>query len=159
MQISFLKWWLLITLILVGTISAVFLGGLQELYEKDVSRLSFVIIALFFYTSFQFCRTIFNISPKKLMVYIESGWFYSEFCLSIGFFGTVLGFILMLKAFGSLDFEDMGSVQSVIKDLVTGLGIALYTTLTGLAASMLLKLQCFILEKEVEKKLKEEENA
>ena len=57
--------------------------------------------------------------------------------------GTVVGFIMMLGGFFTVDFSDTATLQNLIKDLGSGMSGALYTTLTGLICSALLKVQYF----------------
>ena len=57
---------------------------------------------------------------------------------------------MMLSGFSSIDFENIESVQSLIGEMGYGMSTALATTLVGLIASILLKLQFFLLETEIE---------
>jgi biopolymer transport protein ExbB/TolQ len=66
--------------------------------------------------------------------------------------GTVIGFMLMLSGFSSVNFADVSSVQSLIATLSSGMSTSLSTTLVGLTASVILKLQFFGLEKALEDK-------
>ena len=82
---------------------------------------------------------------------MEIGWFTSDLCLSIGMMGTVIGFIMMLSGFSHVNVEDMSTVQGMIKGLGSGMSTALYTTLTGLICSSLLKIQYFNLSQAIDK--------
>ena len=82
---------------------------------------------------------------------MEVGWFTSDLCLSIGMMGTVIGFIMMLGGFANIDINDMATVQGLIKGLGVGMATALYTTLTGLICSALLKIQYFNLSQAIDK--------
>ena len=83
---------------------------------------------------------------------IESGWLWSDIVLSLGMIGTVIGFMMMLTGFVGIDFSDFDSVQALITKLSAGMATSLSTTLVGLIASVLLKLQFFGLERIVEKR-------
>jgi len=61
--------------------------------------------------------------------------------------GTVIGFITMLAGFANVDLSDSQSAQDLIINLGSGMSTALYTTLSGLICSLLLKVQCFNMEK------------
>ena len=82
---------------------------------------------------------------------MEVGWYTSDLCLSIGMMGTVIGFIMMLGGFANIDINDMATVQGLIKGLGVGMSTALYTTLTGLICSALLKIQYFNLSQAIDK--------
>ena len=88
---------------------------------------------------------------EKIEHLMEVGWFTSDLCLSIGMMGTVIGFIMMLGGFANIDINDMATVQGLIKGLGVGMSTALYTTLTGLICSALLKIQYFNLSQAIDK--------
>ena len=139
------------------------LGLLGTLWEKDATKLSFVLLALFAIMSgwcgYKTWRLSVFIDSKKTEPYLiekiehlmEVGWFTSDLCLSIGMMGTVIGFIMMLGGFANIDINDMATVQGLIKGLGVGMSTALYTTLTGLICSALLKIQYFNLSQAIDK--------
>jgi hypothetical protein len=62
--------------------------------------------------------------------------------MGLGMLGTVIGFLLMLgPAFRGLDAANVQSMQAALGFMAAGMGVALTTTLVGLACSMLLQLQ------------------
>ena len=139
------------------------LGLLGTLWENDATKLSFVLLALFAVMSgwcgYKTWRLSVFIDSKKTEPYLiekiehlmEVGWFTSDLCLSIGMMGTVIGFIMMLGGFANIDINDMATVQGLIKGLGVGMSTALYTTLTGLICSALLKIQYFNLSQAIDK--------
>jgi biopolymer transport protein ExbB/TolQ len=69
-----------------------------------------------------------------------------DILLKLGLTGTVIGFILMLLPIGEIkDFEPQ-IIQQLLSKMSGGMAVALYTTLTGLVTSILLKLQYFLLD-------------
>ena len=89
----------------------------------------------------------------------EFGWFASEICLTLGLIGTVSGFILMLYGvFSDLNVNDTESVQQSLKNMSLGMSTALYTTLVGLTAGLVLKLEYFRLEVHFDNYVKLKEN-
>ena len=139
------------------------LGLLGTLWEKDATKLSFVLLGLFAVMSgwcgYKTWRLSVFIDSNKTEPYLiektehlmEVGWFTSDLCLSIGMMGTVIGFIMMLGGFANIDINDMATVQGLIKGLGVGMSTALYTTLTGLICSALLKIQYFNLSQAIDK--------
>ena len=161
----FLRWWLVFTGILVGLTIFAASDGWSDLWEKDATKLSFVIITMFLFMS-QWCgyKTLLmsrfldrggKIKDEHMIEKVENtmeaGWFTSELCLTIGMAGTVIGFIMMLSGFTKVDVSDTSTIQGLIKSLGTGMSTALYSTLTGLICSALLKIQYFNLSQSVEK--------
>jgi len=47
----FLKWWLVIGLVLVGVVAAFYMDAFQKVWERDLTKLSFVIFGIFVYVS------------------------------------------------------------------------------------------------------------
>ena len=161
----FLRWWLAFTAILVGLTVFTAGGGWTELYANDATKLSFVIASMFLGMS-TWCgyktwllsrfinrgnRTEDDHMIEKVENTMEAGWFTSDLCLTMGMAGTVIGFIMMLSGFTKLDVSDVNTVQGLIKNLGVGMSTALYSTLTGLICSALLKIQYFNLSQAVDK--------
>lgn len=151
---SFLKWWLVFTLIIIGFVFCSYIGVFRVIWEKDASYLSFATLALFFVSSIQIGTSIFNLSSEKDLTKEkyesygrkeEIGWFVSEVCLNLGMLGTIIGFVMMLSGFDGLDISNQKTIQGLLSELGKSMATALYTTLVGLVCGQLLKLQTFIL--------------
>ena len=159
----FLKWWLFLSITLLGTLGLGQQGYLHLLWEGDTTKLSFVLLSIFTvmsgwcgYKTWTLSRFHDNGQTEDYLVekiehLMEVGWFTSDLCLSIGMMGTVIGFIMMLSGFTNIDVKDMSTVQGLIKNLGVGMSTALYTTLTGLVCSALLKIQYFNLSQAIDK--------
>ena len=144
----FLRWWLFFCLtILVATVSYYF-GFFNELYEKDVTRLSFVIIAIYTVASLYVGMLTNNQRiNKEYRTGTNVSWFTSEMLLSLGMIGTVAGFIIMLgDSFDSIDTSNPETLKDALSSMALGMSTALYTTLTGLILSQALKIQLINLE-------------
>ena len=74
------------------------------------------------------------------------GHFISDVLLKLGLLGTIVGFILMLMPVGEVQEFDPSLMQKLLGAMSTGMAVALYTTLTGLITSTLLKLQYHVLD-------------
>lgn len=143
----FLRWWLLFCLSITGAILAYSFGFFEELVNKDMTKISFVILLVYLVTSIYVGYQSFPSS-----YYSESGinfsWFITELLLALGMIGTVTGFILMLgSSFESLDVANIETVKEALTDMALGMSTALYTTLVGLICSQLLKAQLVNVEK------------
>ncbi len=74
------------------------------------------------------------------------GYLAVDVLLKLGLTGTVIGFILMLLPIGEIQDFDPKILQQLLSTMSGGMAVALYTTLTGLISSMLLKFQYFLLD-------------
>ena len=78
---------------------------------------------------------------KRTVGFYEFGWFCSDIMLKLGLIGTVIGFIIMLGSLSDITTFDVTLLQGVLTTMGSGMGVALYTTLTGLISSILLRIQ------------------
>ena len=154
-----LRWWLFISLTLILVFAFYYFGLFAEVWDKDRTKLSFLIMFLFFFTSIHCGKETIKISnalegniSKNEVNNIdwrgnqEIGWFISDFVLTIGMIGTVSGFLLMLTgAFAGVDLTDEVAMKNVLEKMSKGMSTALYTTLFGLICGSLLKIQYFSL--------------
>lgn len=75
------------------------------------------------------------------------GWFVSDALVKLGLLGTIIGFILMLEPVASIENFDVEHLKRALTAMTGGMAVALFTTLTGLIGSTLLKLQYQIIDK------------
>jgi hypothetical protein len=145
---SFLKWWLIFCTSLLIGYTGYYLGFFQELLDKDVTKLSFVILGLFVLASFMVGWSTWDKSKgKDVTARVEVGWFVSESMLALGMIGTVAGFILMLgSSFESIDTSNQATLKDALTAMALGMSTALYTTLVGLICSQLFKVQLVNIE-------------
>ena len=139
----FLRWWLLFCTSCAAMFTAYSFGFVDALIAKDVTRLSFAILAVFFLSSMYVVWMTYKRSKGAVVkVGVNVGWFITELLLALGMIGTVIGFILMLGgSFESLNLSDTGSVKTALTAMAIGMSTALYTTLVGMVCSQILKVQ------------------
>ena len=77
----------------------------------------------------------------------ELGWFVVDILLKLGLIGTIIGFVLMLGSVSNTSTFDVTTMQKILREMSSGMGTALFTTLAGLVGSMLLGLQYLLLDK------------
>ena len=146
-RLTFLKWWILFTLIVAGSVLAYITGLFTRVNDADFTKISFLIYALFIVFS---VRCGFNTAKTRGD---QAGWFVSDILITMGMIGTVVGFIYMLSmSFGSIDTAQPQTMRLALSQMSTGMGTALYTTASGLVCSLLLKLQLFNLGQGIENK-------
>lgn len=141
----FLKWWLLFILIIIASSISWYFSFVDFLYYNDFTRLSFVILAIFFFTTLGIGYKYYKENYD-----FELEWFTSETVISLGMIGTVVGFIFMLySAFAELNVSDTLKLQQSMMLMAQGMGTALLTTLVGLVSSVLIKCQLIIAKDEI----------
>ena len=72
---------------------------------------------------------------------ISYGVIASDVALKLGLLGTIIGFILMLKPIADLNSTSPEDLKLALSSMSSGMAVALYTTLTGLIVSTLLRIQ------------------
>ena len=68
-------------------------------------------------------------------------WWFNGIHLKLGLLGKVIGFSILALELGQMEGFDPQQSAHMLKSLTGGLGIALLTTITGLAGNILLGLQ------------------
>ena len=136
---SFLKWWVIVAGTLTGIGFLIVYDCINYINGADVTKLSFVIFALFVHSTIQVGRSTYygidRLSVPRFMVGVMT---------KLGMLGTVIGFIMMLSTcLGSLSLQNVQAVQATLSNMTTGMSTALVTTATGLVCSLILQLQIF----------------
>tara|TARA_Y100001970_G_C13985508_1_gene725496 strand:+ start:266 stop:829 length:564 start_codon:yes stop_codon:yes gene_type:complete len=157
----FLKWWWFFCLLFAATVLLVNFEVHELLWDQDRTKLSFFILSIFYAMTIHCGWESWKLSQlankditklDNLDTRHEPGWFASDILLTLGLIGTVSGFILMLAgAFAGINISDVSSVQTALARMAVGMSTALYTTLTGLITSTILKFQYFRLDQDLER--------
>ena len=145
---SVLKWWLIFCLIVLGLCTCFYFDVHKNLYESDITRLSYLIISIFLCTSIWIGTKTYKVGIlQDYEQRTDVGWFVSESCLALGMVGTVTGFLIMLgTAFANVDVTNAVTLQQALSDMAIGMSTALWTTLVGLVCSLIIKVQLVNLE-------------
>lgn len=77
----------------------------------------------------------------------ETAWWFASATIKLGLLGTVVGFIVMATQLGQSKVFELAEVQLLLKQMTSGMAIALYTTLAGLVANLWLGLQLLLLDR------------
>ena len=76
----------------------------------------------------------------------QLGSYAGDSLMKLGLLGTIIGFIMMLAPIAGLDAADHASVKSSMGLMSDGMAVAMYTTLTGLIGSILVRIQYYMLD-------------
>ena len=134
-------------------------GLVGVLLEGDKSRLSWLILAIWLGMRARWLFLLRRIestdaiAEDDMVRWLNHGWFAADSVLKIGLLGTIIGFILMLAPIGELTSFDASSLQSALAAMSAGMAVALYTTLTGLIANIILRFQFQFLADAMQKRL------
>jgi len=136
---SFLKWWVIVAGTLTGIGFLIVYNCINYVNEADVTKLSFVIFALFIHSTVQVGRSTYygidKLSVPRFMVGAMT---------KIGMLGTVLGFIMMLSTcLSGASLQNVQAMQITMSNMTSGMSTALVTTAAGLICSLILQLQIF----------------
>jgi len=141
---KFLIWWLVVVVQVIAVGIGIYYGAIPFLIENDITKLSFVIFAMWFFTSASIGYKIFKKEED-----FDKPWFVAESCMTVGMIGTVIGFMWMLgSSFQEIDPSNIESMRQVIVDMASGMSTALLTTLCGLLAGLFIKVQIVMQEQE-----------
>lgn len=124
----------------------------EELVPEELAHLQFS------HTSKYLSYTLQNKSDKDITqlgeLYVQAlcgphkiAWFVSSALIKLGLLGTVIGFVIMLSTVSDLEQLDISGVKQLMQQMTQGMGVAMFTTMSGLISSMLLSLQCLLLER------------
>ena len=140
---SVLKWWLIFCVTILGIGTCLYFDIHKNLYEADITRLSFLILIIFGCTSVWIGSMTYRVGVlEDYDQRSEVGWFVSESCLGLGMVGTVTGFLIMLgTAFANVDVSNAVTLQKALSEMAVGMSTALWTTLIGLVCSLIIKVQ------------------
>lgn len=93
---------------------------------------------------------LIGVYESRLKGQHDIGWFLSDIMIKLGLLGTIIGFVLMLGSVVDVTDFDVSTMQSILKQMSSGMGTALYTTFAGLVFSMLTAMQYQMLDQGAE---------
>src|SRR3990167_10462304 len=137
----FLKWWLLVVLMSVGFYFVYAYGLFNELWNKDFTKITLIILGGFLLTSLQCGIKTFRLSSSinkkqwenvaEIEKELSIGYFACAIFVSLGLLGTLIGMVYSLQGFATIDVSNLTTIQGLIPKLTMGVSTALYTTIVG----------------------------
>lgn len=128
--------------------SGLFHFGITQIFLNDSSRITLIIIMIYFLTNFLLLISVFIPKEEYLTRFIQ--WIPHNL-VNLGLLGTVIGFYYVFAdLFSQLDLEDSDKVKEILAQLTDGFSISIISTITGISAFLLttLKLVWFRLKDE-----------
>lgn len=112
------------------------------IWDKDFTRISFMIMALF---SAGYLTLGYKIFKNKIRVEddLDIGYEIGDTATSLGLLGTLIGISVVMSSFHGVNFESPAEIQKMIGHIGGGLSLALYTTLAGVVSQIILRLSYY----------------
>lgn len=145
-MVIFLRWWLIFWLSVGAALTAGALGFFPYLWKSDATYLSWACLAIYaLMTAFvgQLTRKS-RAGSQDFQRHLPFCWFIANAMLSLGMIGTLIGFLMLLQSMALAGVNP--DLQKILGLMTVGFSTAGLTTITGLVASMLLKLQLINLQ-------------
>lgn len=141
---KFWKFWTVEVLTITALIAMLFhFGGAAFILANDCTYITFINIFIMIACSALVGWQI----HKGINKGSEIQWFMADAVLSLGMIGTLVGFLMVLySVFTGIDVNSEESMRKAIEVLAVSMGTALITSLGGLVASIVMKIQLIILE-------------
>jgi hypothetical protein len=90
---------------------------------------------------------------KRIQGGQKYGWMFADLMIKLGLMGTVVGFVLMLGSVATLEQYDVSAMQELLRSMSGGMRVALFTTLSGLVAGLILGIQYQFLDRHADELL------
>lgn len=110
------------------------LGYVQQVFAGDVSHISYVISALFFLT---LVRAFHDTAKANPLGYVED---VETWLVTLGLIGNCIGFVIALRGIDIGALSQADGAQKVGGQLLSGLGVAFYSTLAGAVCALWLSI-------------------
>jgi len=94
--------------------------------------------------------SILEIYADRLRSPVELGWYVVDLAIRMGLIGTIIGFILIFSSLTGNSIPGIDEMQTLLISMSSGMGTALYTTLSGLICATILGMQYMVLGRETE---------
>lgn len=153
---TFLRWWFIICLVLLGCGVAQYYGLFVLLWQVDQTKLSFFTLGLFAVISLFIGHLAWvgRADDTLIKPHLDLCWLVSEILMGLGMLGTLIGFLILLHSAVSTTVgssSDFVAIQKMISAMSIGFSTSATTTIVGLATSLLVKLEMVNLEYLVKK--------
>lgn len=163
-----LYWVLFFVSVICFTVLLYWFGYIQQVAEYDYTRITFMIMFIFFVCSLYCGKTMLSmvkngyqklagnvvdmygkpVTKHQLKNPVEIGYFVAEVLSGLGMLGTVIGMLdVLLVNLPLIDPSNIQLLKQTLGDVGKGIGTALITTIGGLSCSILLKCQFMVLDK------------
>lgn len=110
------------------------LGYVRQVFEGDVSHISYIISVLFICALIRAVYACFSGRSTAFLDDVET-WL-----VTLGLIGNVVGFVLALRGIDLTSLSQAEGAQRVASQLLAGMGVAFYSTLVGAVLALWLSM-------------------
>lgn len=145
--------WSLFSLLFTGIAYFLFESGVfHVIWDADISKISFVIMifAVYSYCRLGWLIRLYELGEEIEETEIAEGFEIADWMMSFGMIGTVVGFIAMTSSFTTVDFGNTENIKELFILATQGMSTALYSTLVGLIAYIILRIGFFFFDSIIE---------
>ncbi len=86
-------------------------------------------------------HSLIEVLDTRVRSHYAFGFIIADLMLKLGILGTVIGFIIMLGSLSNLNSVDITVMQRLLAEMSGGMKVALFTTLAGMLAGILLNIK------------------
>jgi len=86
-------------------------------------------------------QPLLEVLDTRIRSHYAFGFVVADLMLKLGILGTVIGFIIMLGSLSNLNSVDITVMQTLLAEMSGGMKVALFTTLAGMLAGILLNIK------------------
>ncbi len=110
------------------------LGYVRQVFEGDVSHISYIISGLFICALIRALYACLSGRSTDFLEHVET-WL-----VTLGLIGNVVGFVLALRGIDLTSLSQAEGAQKVASQLLAGMGVAFYSTLVGAVTALWLSM-------------------
>jgi hypothetical protein len=143
-MVSNLKWLLIFVAGIVVLAVCAMLGLVEQMWQADKSKISFIALALYFPISgfigwLTWQSSAGRDAPRRK--YREACAYGTNLMTQLGLLGNSAGLLFLCGVLAKVDASNAASMQAAVPQLSSGLAIAAANTFVGLLCAALLSLQ------------------
>ncbi len=155
----FLYWTLFVCLVTIACVIGALLGWTDYVLVGDPTHITLITIGVFTATTLwlgNLCWKMANSENASRVVHaLETGWFASSACVTLGLIGTVIGYLLMMRG-----VPDAGAdvAEQLVRQIRMGMGTVLINTVVGGVCGLLIEVQSHFIGQIAKQVILEEES-
>lgn|SRR3989338_1216397 len=141
----FLQWSLFVCMLAIGLVILARLGWSGYVLQGDSTHVTLVTFGVFVLTTVWCGRLAWRASsgenPELIRHDLETSWFASSVCVTLGLLGTVIGYLILAQAAGGGE----EAADQLVRQIRLGMSTVLVNTVVGGACGLFIEIQSHFL--------------